>query len=68
MPGVWDYTGAIAMTDLESSTNAERINYVACSEIPGQTAIVSLEQFVFPIDAPGQLGAMDALRESFSLT
>ncbi|MCC6943063.1 MAG: hypothetical protein IT335_00720 [Thermomicrobiales bacterium] len=68
VPGVWDVTGAIALTDADAATNGERINYVACSEIPGQGVVVSLEQFVLPIDAPGQLSAMDALRASFSMT
>ncbi len=66
VPGVWDMTGAIAMTRTDG--NGERINYVACSTLPGQDVIVSLEQFVYPIDAPGQLAAMDALREGFSIS
>ncbi|MGD9710803.1 MAG: hypothetical protein AB7V46_01905 [Thermomicrobiales bacterium] len=65
-PDNWEITGAIAMSQADGT--GERINYVACSEIPGQDVIVSLEQFVYPIDAPGQLTAMDALREGFSLT
>lgn len=68
VPGVWEITGAIAITDPDATTNAEQINYVACSALPDQNVVVSLEQFVYPIDAPGQLSAMDALRASFSLT
>jgi hypothetical protein len=63
-PGIWEVTGAIAMTNADGTE--EHINYVACSPLPGQDVIVSLEQFVLPIDAPGQLAAMDALREGFS--
>lgn len=66
VPGAWDMTGAIAMT--RTSGSGERINYVSCSVLPGQDVVVSLEQFVNPINAPGQLAAMDALREGFSIS
>jgi hypothetical protein len=67
-PGIWEITGILTMTytDEETGEATDYINYAACSEIPGQNAIVSLEQFVPVVDFRAQQAAMDELRAGFA--
>ncbi|CAN5760007.1 hypothetical protein BH20CHL4_BH20CHL4_01530 [soil metagenome] len=66
-PGIWDITGILTMTytDEEDGAVTDYINYAACSELPGQNSIVSLEQFVPVAEFRTQVAAMDDLRGSF---
>ncbi|CAN5740688.1 hypothetical protein BH23CHL5_BH23CHL5_12930 [soil metagenome] len=69
VPGVWDQTGLMGMALVATSDGSPRplINYVSCSFVPGQNAVVSLEQFIEPADAVTQIPNMDALRAGFSI-
>ncbi len=69
VPGVWEQTGLMGMALVATSDGSPRplINYVSCSFVPGQNAVVSLEQFIDPGDAVTQIPNMDALRAGFSI-
>ncbi|MGD9710804.1 MAG: hypothetical protein AB7V46_01910, partial [Thermomicrobiales bacterium] len=67
-PGIWDITGIITMNYTnESGETTAYVNYVSCSAIPGQEAIVTLEQFVPVTEFGANSDAMDELRGSFSI-
>ncbi|MCC6943064.1 MAG: hypothetical protein IT335_00725 [Thermomicrobiales bacterium] len=69
VPGVWETTGILTMTQTpDSGDPITYVNYAACSVLPGQNGIASLEQFVPIGDFAAQVAIMDELRASFSLT
>ncbi len=68
LPGVWDITGMLTMTFTNDQGEATPyVNYVGCSAIPGQDAIVALEQFVPIAEFRTNVDAMDELRGAFSM-
>lgn len=67
VPGVWEITGILTMTFTdESGTATTYVDYAACSAMPDQSAIVSLEQFVPLAEFAAQSGEMDLLRAGFT--
>lgn len=66
-PGLWDMTGVVTMTQTNPVTAevVDLVSYVACSELPDQGAVVTLEFIVKIADFPDQAAAMDSLREAF---
>lgn len=66
LPGIWDITGMLTMTYTnEQGVATPYVDYVGCSAIPGQNAIVALEQFVPIADFRNNVDAMDELRAAF---